>query len=236
MRNEAKFLDLWYSQISQLPKLYKEEFNFFLSIYENDSDDATFQKLSSYDFSMFGNVRILSEKLHTPYFVGGMHPLRVQLLALARNETIYGFRFLKDIDYVLSIEPDLRYDPTKAGVILCDHEKVYGKKFDILTAKSCHVSSPDRIYDSWGTRIKDDTDRWHEGDYVFGGLEPLWSTFNCFALYNAEPIKKGIAFGNVNPRNGQSDCDTVVICENFRKNGYDKIYWNTEFYVEHFCE
>lgn len=236
VRNEIKFLDLWYAQLKAMVERYKGEFNFFLSVYENDSQDGSALKLNSFDFSFFGNTRIVHERLNTPYFIGGMHPTRTMLLGAARNESIYGFKFLDHMDFILSIEPDTRYDIEKAGILLCDHEKIYGKKFDILSGKSIHVNAPERIYDSWGTRITDGVEAWHEGDNVFGGLEPLWSTFNCFVLYNAEPIKKRITFGGFNERLKKPDCDTVVICENFRKNGYDKIFWHTDFNVEHFCE
>lgn len=236
IRNESKFLDRWHQQLKELAAFHKENFRFYLSVYENDSTDDSFQKLSSYDYSFLGNKKLVSEKLNTPYFIGGMNPIRTQILAFARNESIYGYRFLPAIDFVLVIEPDIKYDVTKSDIILCDHEKVYGKSFDILSGKSIHVGSPERIYDTWGTRIKDDTDRWNDADSVFGGLEPLYSTFNCFALYNAKPIKDGFGFGGVNKRTGKPDCDTSVICENFRSAGHDKIFWHTDFNVEHFCE
>jgi len=235
VRDEAKFLDMWYFHVKKLVESNSQNFEFFLSVYENDSKDGSFEKLSSFDYSFFGRHRLTSERLSVPYFIGGMHPMRTQILAYARNSSIYGFYFLKEMDFVLSIETDVRYDAEKAKLILCDHEAVYGKKFDILTGFSHHPNLPNNIYDSWGTRKTNNVEACDES-HDSKGIEPLWSVFNCFALYNAEPIKRGISFGGFNNRLNKPDCDTAVICENFRANGHNEIYWNADFKVEHYCE
>jgi len=143
--------------------------------------------------------------------------------------------FLDQVDSVLWLEPDIEFAHEVIEKII-DHEKYYGVKSDVFTGKSTHPNSQG-IYDSWGTRKTSEQSDWKDGDEdgYTGGIMPMWSTFNCAVLYNAEPIKKGIMFSGVNPRTGQPDCDTVAIVEAFRLNGYNKIYWAPELHVTHFC-
>lgn len=234
IRNEEKFLPRWYEQINQLTKKYTD-INFGISIYENDSTDLSKTMLKSFDFEKFAAYSVTFEKKNHPYFIGGKHPIRTELLAQARNKCIYNFPYLHNIDYILFIEPDIEYDITSVGKIL-NHEKEYGFKMDVFTPKSIHPHTEDLIYDSWATRKTKEQDDWRDEDHQLKGLMEMWTTFNCFVLYNAEPIKKGITFGGVNPRTQQPDCDTAVICENFRANGYNKIYWDTNIKIKHYCE
>jgi hypothetical protein len=83
------------------------------------------------------------------------------------------------------------------------------------------------IYDLWATRYSP-MER-PDAEATVHNLEPrgvqqLWATFSCLCLYKAEPFKKGVRFHWMNHRFGIHDCDTTVICENFRRAGYDKIF------------
>jgi hypothetical protein len=233
IRNEAKFLDTWHAQIKEIATSFKDD-SISLSVFENDSTDGSFAKIAAYDWSFLSNYVIASTKLNAPCFVGGKSPLRVELLAQCRNRCIFQFPFLRDVSHVLFVEADVTYTLDVADKII-HHEKYYGKKLDVFTPKSVHADrpGPNNIYDSWGTRKGPNQTDWKDEDGQTGGFEPMWAVFNCFALYSAEPIKKGIGFGGVNPRLGIPDCDPVVICENFRKAGYDQIYWDTNLEVAH---
>lgn len=235
IRNESRYLNNWHKQIDLLAKKYKGKYNFAVSVFENDSTDDSAQKLMAFDYSNFITHRITSERLKTSYFIGGMNPLRVALLAFARNQSIYGFKFLPSMDFILVVEPDVTYDIDQTELIICDHEEKYGKAIDIITGMSHHPGRPDAIYDSWGTRKTSDVESCDDASNA-SGLQEMWSTFNCFALYRCKPIIEGYTFGHINKRLNKSDCDTSVICENFRAAGYNKIYWNADFKVAHYCD
>jgi hypothetical protein len=234
IRNEARFLDTWHAQIKEIATTFKDD-SISLSVFENDSTDGSFAKLAAYDWSFLSNYTLTSHKLNAPFFHGGKHPQRTQLLAACRNRCISQFPFLKDVCHVLFIEADITYTIDVADKII-HHEKHYGQAFDVFTPKSVHADrpGPNNIYDSWGTRKTQNDVDWHdEYDQNTAGHTPMWAVFHCFMMLNAEPIKKSIAFGGFNERLGIPDCDPVVLCENFRKAGYDKIYWDPSLEVAH---
>lgn len=234
IRNEKLHLDRWYAQIKRTV-LSMPEHQFTISVYENDSTDGSKAMLSGYDWSFIATRVLTIADYRVPFFVGGKNPDRTNLLALARNKCMQASPFLDQVDSVLWIEPDTEYTHDVIAHII-EHEKYYGVKADVFSGKSTHPNS-DGIYDSWGTRKTSEQTDWKDGDEdgYTGGAIPIWSTFNCLVIYNAEPIKKGIMFSGVNPRTGMSDCDTVTIVEAFRANGYNKIYWAPEIKVTHFC-
>jgi hypothetical protein len=231
VRNEARHLDRWYSQLKRTVVSLPEH-TFTLSVYENDSDDGSSAKIQSFDWSFLSSYVIVNAKLNCPFFVGGKHPARTELLAYVRNQCMNNSPFLAQMDKVLWIEPDIEYTHDAIDRII-NHEKYYNIKTDVFTGKSVHPGT-DGIYDSWGTRRTPNQTDWIDGDEDGDRLQPMWSVFNCLVIYNAEPIKRGIMFGGVNKRTGQPDCDTVVIVENFRANGYDKIFWHKDIKITHY--
>ncbi len=138
------------------------------------------------------------------------------------------------MDRVIVIEPDVEYTMDVADKII-NCEARYGQKFDIFSGKSVHFGR-DAIYDSWATRKTPDQPWWLDSDGETQGLEKLWSTYHCFCNYSAEVIRKGGLFGGFNERKNVSDCDTVVICENFHKLGHHEIFWDTRLQVHHHTE
>lgn len=233
VRNEARYLDRWHSQIKDIVGHFRSEHSFGLSVFENDSEDGSALKLGTFDWGDLPRS-ITTARLGSPYFVGGKHPFRTQLLADARNRAIFGFPMLASMDWVLSIEPDIQFTMEVVDRLI-NHERHYGRRFDIFTGKSVHPGTV-RLYDSWGTRKTAGQTDWAEADSTENGLEPLWSTFNCLALYRADAIRQGHTFGGVNPRTSQPDCDTAVICERFRQTGFNEIYWDTRLPVAHDCQ
>lgn len=230
VRDRARYLNLWLNQINMMIDRCPN-YEFFLSVYENDSVDGSSKILKSLDFSKFKDFFIKSENLNTPSFGSVKDDHRVCLLAEARNKAIYECNFLDYCDEVLFIEPDIDYDPSELSNIITDHS------CDILSAKSRHIHNvmPHEIYDNWASRFTEKDESWLTGAAVEGFPKrvEVWSTFNCFCKYNAEPIKNKISFSGFNKRLNKYDCDTAVICENFREAGYDKIVLDGRYSVFH---
>lgn len=221
VRNREKYLDTWYNQIIELVKI-ASDCKFDISVYENDSIDNSQQKLNLFDYSVFGVSNILCEKLNTRYYGSVLDANRVANLARARNKTLeYG---LDDSHtHVLSIEPDVEYNPLDLYKFIKSN-----KDADIASGLSYfdgHVP-----YDAWATR-KNRSDNWWNGGKLVGVI-PVHSTYNCVCLYKAEPIREGAIFYGVNAA-GKFDCDTVVICENFRDFGYSNIVLDCNFKINH---
>lgn len=230
IRNRANYLNLWLNQINLMIERCPD-YEFFISAYENDSTDDSVRILKSLDFSKFKDFFIKTEKLNTPSFGSIKNDQRVCLLADARNKAIYDCNFVQHCDEVLFIEPDIDYDPVELSNIVRDHS------CDILSAKSTHIHNamPHEIYDAWASRIIDKDEGWPPGVAVDGFPKRMevWSTFNCFCKYNAEPIKNKISFSGFNKRLNKYDCDTAVICENFREAGYNKVVLDGRYSVFH---
>jgi hypothetical protein len=233
VRNESKYLDRYHAQLRDLVKTQPQH-QFLLSIYENDSVDGSADKLRTLDWSFLPAYHITTARMQTPHYIGGKSAERVALLADARNRSIFHCGYLPHVQSVFSLEPDVTLTVDVADRLL-NQEKHYGRTFDIFTGKSVHPGS-DNLYDSWGSRPKAEHSDWADGDGVQDrGLEPMWAIYNCAAVYRADAIRAGHTFGPTNPRTGQPDCDTSVICERFRAAGYGEIYWDTAIKIPHDC-
>lgn len=223
-RNSEKKLSRYHEQLKILVSGFPD-ITFLLSIYENDSTDGTKDLLNSLDWSFVQETSIITENVGTSFFGSVVDEQRVKNLSAARNKTLEAKDFLNKSDLVLSIESDIQYDLDCAQKII-NFEKNYNIEADIVSAVSCKPSKYERkrLYDLWGTRRTAD-EEWgsidNDGDY-----KEYYATFNCFCLYKAKPIKEGAKFGWFNHRLNKFDCDTMVICENFREKGYNKIYIN----------
>jgi hypothetical protein len=228
IRNRDRYLNDWNSQLKSIIQNNKQH-KFFLSVYENDSVDNTVEVLRSLNFSHFEDVKIKNEKLNTEYYGSIKDDNRVKILAECRNKTLFDNNFIEECDYVISVEPDIIYNPEDLNVIIND------TNYDILSPRSVQpfAFSDTHIYDKWGTRISEDVDTWTEEMVFQDGVLDVWSTYNCFCKYKADLIKKKIAFSGFNKRFNKYDCDTAVICENFRENGYNKIGLLGKIIVQH---
>lgn len=228
VRNREATIPSWHSQIKDLVTQDPDN-NYYLSVYENDSEDKSIELIKSLDYSFFKDHVILTEKLHTEYFASVQSFQRVDNLAKARNQSIYKSGFLNKCDYVLSVEPDSEYIAMEA----LEHV-ISQKNYDVISGMSvCHNLEWPPLYDSWATRKTKHDESW-DFSIALEGLIPVWSTFNCFCMYNAEPFKNNITFSGFNKRLDRPDCDTTVVCERFRSNGYNKIYMNCNFKIIHF--
>lgn len=232
VRNEARFLDRYHAQLRDLAAAQAaKDHTLLLSIYENDSTDGSGTKLAALDWSFLPAFHLTTACMQTPHFVGGKHPLRVQLLADARNRSIFHCGFLPVADRVIVIEPDVAYTPAVADAIVNE-----GMAWDVFSGKSVHPGTQS-IYDSWGTRKTAQCTDWADGDQVQdGGLEEIWSTYHCFVNLSAEAFRKGARFSGTNPRTGLvGECDTVAVVESFRQLGFNRVAWRRDLFVEHDC-
>ena len=226
VRNRISFLSQWAKQLNDLSEL-NQDVNFYLSVYENDSTDGSKDFLEKIDFPLFKDYALLSEDLSTNQHGSYKDAERVHLLANARNKSITNSQYLNIIDKVVSIEPDIQYDPREMRKLLLSD-------YDIISARSIerHDDLNYHIYDSWATRKNEKDTSW---DYsiLLTGVIPVWTTFNCFCVYNAEAIKKGCFFSGHNHKVNNFDCDTAIICELFRDHGYNNIVMDCDTKVFH---
>jgi len=134
--------------------------------------------------------------------------------------------FIEDLNNQFVFKQDLK---RKANILADEIRKVDYKVLQVYGEKR------DEIYDAWASRITDKDEGWPPGVAVEGFPKRMdvWSTFNCFCKYNAEPMKNNISFSGFNKRLNKYDCDTAVICENFREAGYNKIVLDGRYSVFH---
>ncbi len=224
MRNSAKVLDRYLRQIhTAMDLLAGEKVEWYISIYENDSTDGTKEKLNTMDLSRFVDSSILTEDIGTTHYSSIVNEDRVRNLSIARNKALTAKDMFLEMDYVLWIEPDLFYAPGLIPSILRYRDRGIDE-IDVFSGINI-PSGETRAYDTWATRRTpheewgDRFDNWFDQP-----IARFYSTFNGVCLYNARPFKEGVRFGYINERLGKFDCDTVVVCENMRKAGYDRIY------------
>jgi hypothetical protein len=224
-RNSSSYIQNYYDQIIRIPTLFPEH-NFYLSIYENDSDDNTVELISQFDFSMFKDFYFRTEKIQANYYGSVQNSERVDLLAKSRNTAVFDCGFLDKSDYVMMIESDIFYLPDAVRKLL-NFNSNYNLDADIVSSTYFWSQANRILYDTWGTRIDENSrECFLKPDWKIKEYDSYYATCNGICLYKAEPFKKGAIYKGFNERLNTFDCDTSVICEEFRKIGYDKIYIN----------
>jgi hypothetical protein len=218
IRNREKFLHQWFNQIKELVTDNLEH-TFYLSVYENDSIDKSAELLKQFDYSFLQDSKIEIGNLNIPFYGSIKNDQRVQYLAQLRNRTLFNNTFLEKSDYIISIEPDVKYKPSSLKPLIND------KEYDILSVRSIEIDPPPatHLYDGWGTRLDNQKEDWPHNIVFNNDIIDVWTTYNCICKYKSKPIKEKIAYDGYNKRLKKFDCDTAVICENFRENGYNKI-------------
>ena len=220
-RNDSKYIDKYYSKIKNIARKFPEH-EFYLSIYENDSDDDTKQKIFSKDYSMFAGVSIISETLNTEYYGSTKDLDRVKNLSIARNKSLTANNFIDLVDYLLVIDVDIDFDEDTFDKVLSFHSKQ--KNAHIVSATSIRGED---LYDQWATRVDSEYSekgKEYYNKYKNSEYKKYYSVSNGFCLYSAEPFKKGIRFDYINTVSGKSDCEMVVVCQKFRNAGYENIF------------
>lgn len=231
VRNIEKNVDRYYEQLKSVVNS-TDEYDFYLSIYENDSTDNTKTLLKEKDWSFFKDVSIITEDLNTEFFGSVKDATRVENLAKARNKAIEACGFLDSVDYILMVEGDNRYD-AKSVLKLLNFKNV-DPKFDVVSAVSIRANGTH--YDWWATRTTPIyNDRRSELDRNYKRLKygKYYSTSNGLCLYRAKPFQEGIRHGWINNVTNEFDCEMVVLCQNLQDAGYNNIYINYQSFSYH---
>ncbi len=233
IRNRAQYMDIFYSQLKKMVETYPQ-YEFYLSLYENDSTDGTKEKIFNKDWSFFKGVSITSENINTKYFTSTKDEERVRNLAIARNKALDSNPFLPIVDYVLMTEGDIMFEVSEIEGLLSFKEKE--PDFDIVSAIS--IRSNGTHYDWWATRtsakfVKGYSEiekNYHKKDYG-----RYYSTSNGLCLYRAKPFQEGVRHHWINTVTKEPDCEMVVLCQNFQENGYKNIFINYKVKAYHEC-
>lgn len=267
IRNQAQNLNTWFSQLKNLVENISNEYECYLSVFENDSTDNTQDFLKQADFSFLMGTIIDNAILNTQQYESIWSVDRIKNLAFYRQSCIdSGFRKWSQIyfDKICFIEPDIKYNSSwLKELILAKHPESLGINPDVYSGWSLRsYKNPKEsmyLYDTCAVRQSendiywnfDNEDKWKNSSLLktyithedSSCLHSVYSTFNCFCVYNSEPFYKGIRWGytndRINPSNIKVDdnlyleSDTVNIIENFRKHGYYKILLNRNCIVRH---
>lgn len=226
-RNSAKNIPIYFHLLNNLVRA-TPDVTFYYSAYENDSTDNTIEYINKYNF--FENRSIQSEILGTKFFRSSTEDERVINLANARNKALLGNNYYLIADYILYLEADISYDSNALSNLLS-----FPGPFDILSG-ACYRShiKENNCRDTWATRR---TPEEEFGDFHLDkhlkAYDKYYSTFGGFCLYNSLPFKNGLRWSAYNKRKNKYDCDTAVICENFRHLGFDKIYMDYNTKITH---
>jgi glycosyltransferase involved in cell wall biosynthesis len=224
VRNIESRFNQYHLQIKKIVNSFPE-YDFYFSVYENDSSDKTKKLLYSTDWSFFKGSSVITENLNTEFFGSVKDATRVENLSNARNKAIVAGGFIDQVDYVLMVEGDLRFEIKSVKELM--NFKTIEPNFDMVSAVSIRQNGTH--YDWWATRTSpvyktgaselDPNYRLkHYGEY--------YSTSNGLVLYRAKPFKEGVRHGWINSVTKEFDCEMVVLCQNFRANGYNNIYIN----------
>ncbi len=222
IRNRANNINRFHSQLAKMVKS-NPNFNFYLSIYENDSTDQTKQQLFLKDWSFFKGVSIITENIDTEYFESVKSAQRVENLSKARNKAIEAGGFLDKMDYVLMVEGDVMYNNDHAQELLNFKNKE--PNFDIVSTISLRKNG--KHYDWWATRtsaVYNPDKSEIEPDYESKQYGKYYSTSNGLCLYRAKAFKEGVRHHWINKVTGEFDCEMVVLCQGFHEKGYKNIY------------
>ena len=117
VRDRAEKLPNYFSQIFNFVENLKGEYDFSISIYENDSTDESKLILSNQDFSYFKEHFVKCENIGTDYYGSIVNEQRVINYANARNKTLENLDLSK-YDWLMIIEPDVIYDFESAKEII----------------------------------------------------------------------------------------------------------------------
>jgi len=228
VRDRAEKLPNYFSQILNFVENLKGEYDFSISIYENDSTDESKLILSNQDFSYFKEHFVKCENIGTDYYGSIVNEQRVINYANARNKTLENLDLSK-YDWLMIIEPDVIYDFESAKEIITRSQAP--NDVDVYSGVLVMNSRP---YDLWGMR-RSEHEEWGGvfPDYITNPVREFWSTANGFCLYKAKPFQDGLEFSSFNKRLSKHDCDTAVLCEDLRSMGHDRIFINQSIPMYH---
>lgn len=230
IRNEAEFFDNYYNRLKDIVRTFTE-YDFYLSLYENDSVDETKQKILNKDYSFLSGVSIISENISTKYYGSVKDEDRVKNLSNARNKALLAGGFLDKVDYLLVIDVDVEFKMPAVEKVLKFKNQV--SDFDIVASATKRKRV---LYDQWATREGPKYDPAIQELFEEYRLKPYkkyYSVSSGFCLYRAQPFKDGVRYDYINKITEEADCEMVIVCQNFMERGYDKIYMAHEAEMFH---
>lgn len=214
MRNQHANVERWWDLLGELARYVRRDgWDVQLSVAENDSTDGTAEWLRERHQCTGADWYLSTETLGTQQYGSVWSVDRLRNLAAARQKCLdqAGAALLK-ADKVAYIEPDVTYDPHWCReLILARHPRAAGFEPDIYSGWSLRSETNPKesvfLYDVCATRAGPEDRVWDiierggkwRGETVvptdLGGtdsmcLHPVWSTFNCFCVYNAEPFRR----------------------------------------------
>ncbi len=273
MRNARPHVETWLTQLTQLWEiLVNAGYEVECSVAENDSVDGTDQWLRSDALRSMPPFKwhISTDKLGTQQYGSVWSLDRLRNLARARQQCLIQAGDLSRFSKVAYLEVDVTYSPEWcAELILARHPLAAGLgEPDIYSGWSLRSEHNPKesvfLYDTCATRatcydtswdISEANGTWRGKTVIptdLGGpdamcLHAVWSTFNCFCVYNARPFIEGAKWDWVNHRlntgqgrvlgredhEGFLEADTAALCETFRAHGYDNVLLNTNCLIRH---
>lgn len=222
IRNTERNFDRYYNQLKNIVA-ESPQYEFYLSIYENDSDDQTKKKLYTSDWSFFSGVSIITENINTQFFGPVKDATRVENLSHARNKAIEAAGFIDKVDYVLMIEGDVSFETSSVRKLFAFKNKE--PDFDIVSTVSIRENGSH--YDWWATRTTAEYVTTHselDRAYKKKSHGKYYSTSNGVCLYRAEAFQKGARHHWMNAATNDFDCEMVVLCQKFHELGHGNIY------------
>lgn len=230
VRNDEQFYVNYYNRLKAMIETFPE-YDFYLSLYENDSTDNTLNLILKQDYSIFKGVSIVNEALGTKFYGSSKDEDRVKNLAIARNKSLVGGNFLDIVDYILVIDIDVEFKMPAVEKIL--NFKSIKSDFDVVAAATLRKNV---LYDQWATREGPEYDpKMQEkfNEYRLSSYKKYYSVSSGFCLYRAEPFRQGIRWGHINQVTNKPDCEMVVVCQQLSKMGYNNIYMMHEAEMYH---
>jgi hypothetical protein len=230
VRNDEDFYVNYYNRLRAMVDFFPE-YEFYLSLYENDSTDSTKNLIFQQDYSMFAGVSIVSEKINTRFYGSTKDEDRVKNLSVARNKALTANNFLESVDYVLIIDIDVEFKMPAVEKVL--NFKNLEPDFDVVASATLRKRS---LYDHWATREQAEYDRAiGENFEIYRKLpyKKYYSVSSGFCLYKAEAFRAGARWGYINTVTGNPDCEMVVVCQEFSKMGYNNIYMMHQAEMQH---
>lgn len=200
--------------------------DFYYSGYENDSVDNTKNILLNAPWSeYFKDYSIITEDIATKHYGSVKDDTRVQNLAAARTKATRAKNLVSLVDKVLFVESDIFYDPDTFRRLI-DFQTTHNlQKVDIVSiALLRHRNDHNFARDGWATRWDEKSEQNNSYKNYQQPYERYWSTFGGVILYDATPFQQGLDWSGWNKRLNKWDCDTAVICEDFRSMGFTDIY------------
>ena len=200
----------------------------------------------------FSEFHLKTEDIQTDFYGSVVDSKRVENLAKARNTCFEQVKDLSFYDYAMSVEVDGQFSVPSLGRLFTHIDKwdilsggSYVPPTDSMMRLAIANGEKFKVpfYDHWATRLDSDEDFWDnkikDGETLFqSGLSslnpqdlvtlpddilPVYSTFNLVCLYRMKAITEGCQFAGYSEHLQSFDCDTTVICEKFRKAGYNRI-------------